>query len=63
LRPGDVVVQVGDKPVRNVGELFGAVAALPPEQEALIVAQRGDEQLRLKVKVGERRTGAQPAGR
>ena len=63
LRPGDVVVQVGDKPVRNVGELFGAVAALPPEQEALIVAQRGDEQLRLKVKVGERRSGAQPAGR
>ena len=48
LRPGDVVVQVGDRPVRNVGELFGAVAALPPEQDAVVVAQRGDEQLRLK---------------
>ena len=61
LRPGDVVVQVGDRPVRNVGELFGAVAALPPEQEAVLVAQRGDEQLRLKIKVGERRSSAQPA--
>jgi serine protease DegQ len=61
LRPGDVVVQVGDKPVRNVGELFGAVAALAPDQEAVLVAHRGDEQLRLKIKVGERRSTAQPA--
>lgn len=63
LRPGDVVVQVGDKPVRNVGELFGAVAALAPDQEAVVLAQRGNEQLRLKIKVGERRSGVQPAGR
>ena len=63
LRPGDVVVQVGDKPVRNVSELFGAVAALAPEQEALLVAQRGDEKLRLKIKVGERRSTTQPAAR
>jgi len=63
LRPGDVVVQVGDKPVRNVGELFGAVAALAPNQEAMLLAQRGNDQLRLKIKVGERRSGVQPAGR
>ena len=64
LRPGDVVVQVGDKPVRNVGELFGAVASLSPDREAVVVAQRGEEQLRLKIKVGERRsTASQPSGR
>ena len=54
LRPGDVVVKVGDKPVQTMGELFAAVAALQPGSIALIKAQRGAEQVTVKVQVGER---------
>ncbi len=43
LRPGDVITQVGDKPVRNVPELLAAVAALKPDTKApLKVVRRGD---------------------
>jgi serine protease DegQ len=31
VRPGDVVVKVGDKAVPNTGDLFAAVAALAPD--------------------------------
>jgi len=54
LRPGDVVVKVGDRPVQSTSDLFSAVAALPPDSSALIVAQRGAQQVQVKVQVGER---------
>ncbi len=54
LRPGDVVVKVGDKPVQNTGDLFAAVAALPPDTAAVIGVQRGNQALQVKVQVGER---------
>jgi Do/DeqQ family serine protease len=63
LRPGDVVVQVGERAVRNVGDLFAAVAALPPEQDTTLKVQRGAEALTLKIKVGELRSAAQASGR
>jgi Do/DeqQ family serine protease len=62
LRPGDVVVKVGDKPVRNTGDLFAAVAALPPEQPARLGVLRGAQALDVTVQVGER-AKAQRAGR
>ena len=54
LRPGDVVLRVGDKPVQTTGDLFTAVAALQPESTAVILVQRGAQQLDLKVALGER---------
>jgi Do/DeqQ family serine protease len=54
VRPGDVVVKVGDRPVRNTSELFAAVAALPPDAPALLGVQRGAQALDVKVQVGER---------
>jgi Do/DeqQ family serine protease len=62
LRPGDVVLQIGERPVKNVGELFAAVAALQPDAETVLLTQRGSEQVRVTVKVGERTAGA-AAGR
>ncbi len=56
VRPGDVVVRVGDKPVRNTGELMAAVAALPPDSQAALQLQRGGDRLRVQVHVDERRT-------
>jgi S1-C subfamily serine protease len=54
VRPGDVVLKVGDKPVRNTIELLSAVAALPPESEARLSLQRGAQGLDVKVQVAER---------
>jgi Do/DeqQ family serine protease len=61
LRPGDVVLKLGDKPVNNVGELFATVAALVPDSQVTLTAQRGREQIRLNLKVAER--GARNGGR
>ena len=54
LRPGDVVVKVGERPVQNTGDLFAAVAALAPDSTAVIGVQRGSQALEVKVQVGER---------
>jgi S1-C subfamily serine protease len=62
LRPGDVVLQIGDRPVKNVSELFAVVAALQPDTETVLLTQRGGEQVRVTVKVGERAAGT-AAGR
>jgi serine protease DegQ len=62
LRPGDVVVQIGERPVKSVSELFAAVAALQPDTETVLLTQRGGQQVRVSVQVGERATGT-AAGR
>ena len=54
VRPGDVVVRVGDSPVTNTGELLAAVAALPPDSKALLGVQRGAQALKLEVQVADR---------
>ena len=54
MRPGDVLLQIGQRAVRNTGDLFAAVAELAPGSTALVKVQRGSEQLELKVTVGER---------
>jgi len=54
LRPGDVVTKVGDTPVINVSQLLTAVAALKPQDKAVIGVQRGSKVLELKVTVGQR---------
>ena len=54
VRPGDVVVKIGDRPVGNTAQLFNAVAALKPNQTAVIGVQRGERALDLNVKVAQR---------
>ena len=54
VRPGDVVVKVGDQTVRNTAELFAAVAALPPNKPTRLALQRGSQALEVQVQVGER---------
>ena len=62
LRPGDVVLRVGDQPVANTTQLMAAVAALPPDSEASFSLQRGDKALDVTVKVALRPRSA-PAPR
>jgi Do/DeqQ family serine protease len=54
IRPGDVVVQVGDKPIANVSELMTKVAALRPGEPAKFRVQRRDESVDLTVTPGLR---------
>jgi serine protease DegQ len=54
MKPGDVVVRIAGKPVRNTTQLLNAVAALAPRSMALISVQRGDKALDLSVKVAQR---------
>ncbi len=63
VRPGDVVLRVGDKAVVNSAELLAAVAALAPDSEAQLALQRGAEALVVRVKIGERPTAARTAPR
>jgi Do/DeqQ family serine protease len=60
LKPGDVLVQVAERPVRVASDLFAAVAALEPGSTAPLVVQRGGETLTLKVQVGDRSRDARP---
>jgi S1-C subfamily serine protease len=54
LRPGDVVVSIGDKPVINTSQLLNAVAAMRPKAVAALGVQRGDKALGVNVTVGQR---------
>ena len=54
LRPGDVVVSVGDTPVTSSRQLLNAVAALRPQAVAALGVQRGDKALDLNVTIGQR---------
>ncbi|MCW5636816.1 MAG: trypsin-like peptidase domain-containing protein [Rubrivivax sp.] len=63
VRPGDVVLRVGDKAVTNSAELLAAVAALPPQSQAQLGLQRGADSLSVRVTVGERPATARQAPR
>jgi serine protease DegQ len=54
VRPGDVVVRVGDTPVHNTAELLAAVAALSPQSRSTLALQRGEQLLEVSVVVAER---------
>ena len=58
LQPGDLVVKVGERPVRAASDLFAAVASLEPGKSAPVVVQRGKQQLTLAVEVGKRSRAA-----
>jgi Do/DeqQ family serine protease len=54
IKPGDVLLKVGGKPVQTTGDLFAAVARLDPGSTAVLAVQRGAQTLDVKVTVGER---------
>jgi Do/DeqQ family serine protease len=54
VRPGDVVFKVGERSVANTAQLLNAVAALRPNETAVIGVQRGERALELNVKVAQR---------
>jgi serine protease DegQ len=63
MRPGDVIVDVAGKAVRNVSELLTAVAALKPSEAAPFTVQRGDGSLTLQIVPGVRPSAQRAARR
>ena len=49
IRPGDLLLQVGDQPVRTVEQLLGSVAELKPGQRASVVVLRRKDRLTLSL--------------
>lgn len=58
MRPGDVIVQVGDAPIHNVSELLTAVAALKPGETTKFDVRRGDSTATLEITPGVRPSAA-----
>ena len=54
IKPGDVLLSVGDKPVRTPSELLAAVSAVKPQSDTRISLQRGKQKLELSLKVAQR---------
>ena len=54
IKPGDVITAVNGKPVANVTELLGAVAALKPGVAALVSVQRADKNTQISVTPAKR---------
>ena len=62
VRPGDVVVKVGDKDVANVSELLTAVASLKPGSATAFKLQRRNDDVEVTVTPGRRPKPRQQAG-
>jgi serine protease DegQ len=62
IRPGDVVLRVGEAPVANTAQLLAAVAALKPGTLTTVRVQRGEKALELPATVAQR-PKAQPRAR
>ena len=54
MRPGDVIVKVGETATRNVSELLTAVASLKPGEAAKFDVRRGDSEVVLNITPGAR---------
>ena len=54
LKPGDVVLKVGDTQVDNQAQLLNAVAGLKPKSRSRLEIQRGSEQIAVDVLVAQR---------
>lgn len=52
LQPGDVVVRVGDKEVKNLAELRETIFSYEPGDEVTLTVNRGSEQFEAKITLG-----------
>ena len=61
VKPGDVMIKVGTKAVKNPAQLLAAVSSLKPLSDTTVSVQRGAKQLEFPLKVAQRpRPQAEP---
>ncbi len=56
IQPGDVIVRIGDSPIRDIGSYMAALGRFKPGDEIEVVVERGEETLTLRVKLGAPRS-------
>lgn len=54
IRPGDVLLAVNNRPVKDSSSLLNLIAALKPDEVAQITVNRKNQSLSLKIRVGRR---------
>lgn len=54
LKPGDIILKVGDKDISNMSEMFNLIATLEPNSKVAILALRGEKEVQLEATVGKR---------
>jgi S1-C subfamily serine protease len=54
VRRGDIIVRLGDEPIDNAGDLFGALRDYQPGDTVELTVVRDGEELTLEVTLGER---------
>ena len=54
IKPGDILLRVGEKPVATMSEMFNMIAQLQPGSQVKVVVSRNDQDLALDVTVGQR---------
>ena len=62
IRPGDILIAVGDQDVRNPRSMLDLVAAIPPGQQTRFRVRRERREIELTVEVGRRPTASPPNG-
>jgi serine protease Do len=55
LKPGDMVLRIGNDDVKNFGDIKALVGRRNPGDEVVFTVQRGDEVLKLAVEIGSER--------
>ncbi len=63
IHPGDVIVDIGDKPVNSVSELLSVVAALKPGKPVPFTVVRASGKLSVTVTPGQRQRAKAPTPR
>jgi S1-C subfamily serine protease len=54
LKPGDIIVEFGGKPVKDLYQYSDALYSHKPGDEVTVVVLRGTERVTVKVKLGKR---------
>ncbi|MCL1886874.1 MAG: Do family serine endopeptidase, partial [Betaproteobacteria bacterium] len=54
MKPGDILLSVGDKPVANMAEMFNMIALLEPDSKVSLKVLRNGKEVPLEVTVGKR---------
>ncbi len=54
MKPGDILLSVGDKPIANMSEMFNMIALLEPGSQVGVTVSRNGKERPLAVTVGKR---------
>lgn len=54
IRPGDILISIGEKPISNMAEMFNLIAQLQPGTQTDMIVLRDSKEVKINVGVGKR---------